>query len=191
MDIINDAQKLQGLRAAALELGFDRAYIFSPNGLSFEDEVRSFCTEGKCDMYDKRWSCPPACGELDEISKRAGRYRSALLVQSVARFPNGYMKPDGTCDWQEAWRAEDIHKERFERFIEVCRAAAGDILPMGAGACRICETCTYPSAPCRHPERLVVSMEAYGLNVGRVCELAGAPMESTRDTIAFVSMVLL
>lgn len=35
----------------------------------------------------------------------------------------------------------------------------------GAGGCSLCEKCTYPDAPCRHPELVRHSMEGIGIDV--------------------------
>ena len=85
--------------------------------------------------------------------------------------------------------AQELQKERFSMY---CREIAGteEMLPMGSGACMICETCTWPDAPCRFPERMVTSMEAYGLVVSEVCQLADTPYYYGPLTITYSGCVL-
>ena len=49
-----------------LAIGFEHAAFFDPANLEFRQEVREMCAAGKCHMYDKCWSCPPACGTVEE-----------------------------------------------------------------------------------------------------------------------------
>ena len=65
------------------------------------------------------------------------------------------------------------------------------VLPMGAGTCRRCASCTCPHAPCRFPEEQVVSMEAYGLLVSQVCQDCGAAYYHGPRTMTYVSCVFL
>ncbi len=61
---------------------------------------------------------------------------------------------------------------------------------MGAGACTICETCTWPERPCHFPDKMVSSMEAYGLVVSDVCKPAGIPYYYGPLTLTYSSCVL-
>ena len=61
---------------------------------------------------------------------------------------------------------------------------------MGAGTCTRCAACTYPDAPCRHPETLAPSMEACGLFVSDVCRSNALPYYYGDRKIAFICCVL-
>jgi predicted metal-binding protein len=63
-------------------------------------------------------------------------------------------------------------------------------LPLGAGACSLCATCTYPNEPCSFPERMITSMEASGLLVSDVCAANGLAYNHGKNTIAFTSCCL-
>mgnify|MGYP002088389988 CR=1 FL=1 len=86
---------------------------------------------------------------------------------------------------------ERLHKERFQALTDRVRQVAPNCLPMAAGACTICKTCTCPDAPCRFPERVVPSMEAYGLVVSDVCRESGLPYYYGPGTITYTSCILL
>ena len=67
----------------------------------------------------------------------------------------------------------------------------GTIFAMGAGACELCETCTYPEAPCRLPESKELSMEACGLAVSKVCKDNGLEYSYGKDKMAYTSCYLI
>jgi predicted metal-binding protein len=62
---------------------------------------------------------------------------------------------------------------------------------LGWGSCRICESCTYPFAPCRFPKKMICSMEAYGMIVGDVCKSGGIPYDYGKGTLTFVACFLM
>ena len=57
---------IQELCALAQSIGFEHAGPLDPATIELKEEVREMCASGKCAVYDKRWSCPPGCGTLDE-----------------------------------------------------------------------------------------------------------------------------
>ena len=52
------------------------------NALVFQPEVRDMCAAGRCRRYGRSWSCPPACGELDDLRRQFARYSRGILVQT-------------------------------------------------------------------------------------------------------------
>ena len=166
----------------AEETGFSHWGFFKADGLRFLPEVREMCAANRCHMYDNCWSCPPACGTLEEVKEKSARYTWGILLQTTGELEDDY-------DGEAMMEAEELQKERFEAFC----AGIGDEedkLPMGSGACMICAKCSYPDAPCRFPKRMVSSMEAYGLVVSEVCQLADIPYYYGPLTITYSSCVL-
>ena len=74
------------LLALAEELGFSHAGQLNVGALRFLPEVRDMCASGRCQAYGHRWSCPPHCGTLEEISARASRCTWGILVQSTGQM---------------------------------------------------------------------------------------------------------
>ena len=162
--------------------GFSHWGFFPADGLCFRQEVRDMCKADLCNKYDHSWSCPPACGTLEDSREKAKEYSWGILLQTTAELEDEY-------DGEAMMEASDLQKERFMAF---CEALAGreEMLPMGAGGCTICETCSYPDAPCRFPEKMTSSMEAYGLVVSEVCQLAETPYYYGPLTLTYSSCVL-
>ena len=145
----------------ALEMGFTEAAPLDPATLRPLESVRAYCAEEKCGYYGKSWACPPACGSLEDES-------SFDEIIAVSRR----------------------HKTRHYAFAEKMQAALPRVLALGSGGCSLCETCTYPDAPCRHPDRMVSSLEACGLQVADVCRDCGIAYHYSGKTITLASACL-
>lgn len=172
----------QEIVALALNYGFSHGGAVRMEALEFLPEVREMCADGRCHMYGRCWTCPPACGTLEEAAARVKKYRRGILVQSTADTED-----DFDVDAMQA--LDRVHKERFGRLVERLRAIWPNCLPMSSGACTICKTCTYPDAPCRFPDRAIPSMEAYGLFVSRVCEQSGMEYCYGPKTLTYTACV--
>ena len=176
--------ELDELLALAEKLGFSHAGALNMDALYFRPEVRDMCATGRCQAYGHRWSCPPYCGTLEEIAERARRCTRGILVQSTGQLEDDF---DVECMME----TERLQKERFQALTEQVRQAEPACLPMAAGACTICKSCTCPDAPCRFPDLAVPSMEAYGLVVSDVCRDSGLPYYYGPGTITYTSCILL
>jgi len=168
----------------ALICGFSRAGALNMEALDFLPEVRQMCAADLCQSFGKRWTCPPACGSLESISKKAGAYHYGILVQTVGQM-------EGDFDYETMEETGKLHNQNFQCLLKKLQKSYPQLLPMGAGTCTICAECTYPDEPCRFPEYAYPSMEAYGLFVSDVCEKSGMPYYSGRQTITYTSCFLL
>ena len=163
--------------------GFTHVGRLERSALRFLPEVREMCASDRCRSYGRNWTCPPACGSLEEITARAAHFGRGILLQSTGTLEDDF-------DLDSMLEAERLHKERFLRLLDRLDASGEPVLPMAAGGCTLCERCTYPSAPCRFPRRAAPSMEAYGLWVSRVCEHSGLPYHYGPRTITYTSCIL-
>lgn len=167
----------------ARDIGFEHAEKLNSASLCARDEVRAMCGSGKCRIYGKRWSCPPACGELSVCQKKMDRYCGGIIVQTVSNLEDDF-------DAEGIALAQARHKLRFETIVRQLRTADKACLPLTAGGCTRCESCTYPGRPCRYPGKMMSSMEAYGLLVSDVCNASGLAYNYGPKTIAFTSCIL-
>ena len=168
----------------AEETGLRGRGIFAAKDLKFLEEVRDMCSTNKCGNYGRLWTCPSACGTLDESRSKARQYNWGIILQTTAQMEDEF---DGEA-------IEEAQKTQKERFLEYCarlREKGEDFLPMGSGGCGVkCASCTWPDAPCRFPDQAFTSMEAYGLLVTDVCKSADTPYYYGRNTVTFTSCVL-
>ena len=174
---------IQEFCALAKEIGFEQAGPLDPATIELKEEVREMCASGKCTMYDKRWSCPPGCGTLDECRELLKGYTRGILVQSVGELEDNF-------DIETMMETEAAHKERFYAMRKALVEKGIDALAAGAGCCTICPECTYPDAPCRFPEEEMSSMEALGMLVLEVCKANDMRYFYGENTIAYTSCFL-
>jgi predicted metal-binding protein len=169
--------------AIAEELSFSYFGILNTEDLKFLPEVREMCASGRCNMYGKRWSCPPACGTLEEITEKARAYSYGIVLQMTGQMEDDF-------DVETIMDTEQKLKERFGLMADVLREKEVEFLPMSAGTCTLCKECTYPDAPCRFPEKVSPSMEAYGLVVSDCCKAAGIEYYYGPQTMTFSACIL-
>ena len=166
----------------AKELGFDAAVPMDPKTLEAREDVRSMCAADKCGAYNRNWTCPPACGTVEECQERMRKFENGILLQSIGHMTKAI---DSKC-YRETERR---HMKSFYAFAEEIRKAYPDALCLGAGGCRVCKQCAYPE-PCRFPEKAMSSMEGYGLFVTQVCRDSNVPYYYGERTITDTACVL-
>jgi len=174
----------QELIKEALGEGFSAAGALNLSAVVFMPEIRQMCNTEQCRKFNKNWKCPPACGSIEKAAEKAARYSYGLIVQTIGHTEDDF-------DFETITGTGDLHKKNFAALVKKLKARYDDILPMGAGTCELCQTCSYPDAPCRHPEDAISSMEAYGLWVSRVCELSDIAYYNGPLTITYTSCYLL
>ena len=148
------------------DCGFETIVELDVATLKALPEVRQMCEVNTCGAYNKRWSCPPGCGSIEECNAKMKQYTKGILVQTVGDI-------EDSLDWEGIMEVKAIHDKRFIKGTEVLKDEIVDLLPLGDGSCSRCKDCTYPDAPCRFPELASASMEAFGLYVADVCRKNG------------------
>lgn len=172
------------LQEQAFAAGFTHAAPLDISTIRLKPEVRQMCAGGNCRQYAKRWSCPPGCGELDQLEQQIRQYQKGILVQTVGQLEDAF-------DGEGMLQAEQAHKAHLLALQAVFLPQYPHLLTIGAGCCTLCETCTYPDAPCRFPEKKIASMEAYGMEVAEVCRRNNLAYNHGANTITYTSCFLL
>jgi len=156
---------LDGLEKLALDCGFSGTGRLDPATILVRREVREACASDKCRAYGKSWSCPPACGSLEECEKRLAGFRAGLILQTTG-------KPEDSFDFESMTRIGEEHNAHLSDFQEKLTCffpGAKSWLLLGSGCCTICKQCSYPESPCNYPEKMIVSVEAMGIVVSDLC----------------------
>ena len=169
----------------AAEAGFDCMGTCCAKDLVAREEVRAMCAANTCQVYGRSWACPPGCGEIDDFQRQMHELDTCLVVQTIADMEDDF-------DVEAIAYAADLQKQRVFDLVEAIDAAglSGESMTLSAGTCTLCPECTYPDAPCRFPEKRLVSMEAAGLVVSEVCTMADIPYNHGPRTIAYSGCVL-
>ena len=169
----------------ANEVGFDFMGQCSAKELVARPEVRDMCSVNKCKVYGHSWACPPACGEIEDFERQMHEFDCCLVLQTVAQMEDDF-------DVETIEEAGETQKRKMLELVEAIDEAglSAETMVLSAGTCTLCAECTYPDAPCRFPDKRLVSMEAAGLVVSEVCTQAGIPYNHGPQTIAFSGCVL-
>ena len=57
-------------------------------------------------------------------------------------------------------------------------------------SCATCEKCTYPDAPCRHPEQMFPCVESHGIVVTALAERFGVEYQYGNNVVTWFSLLL-
>jgi predicted metal-binding protein len=171
------------LKKLAEDIGFSQVGEVDPTALVPSPQVRAMCAADRCQMYGKSWSCPPACGSVEELGARLSRCASGILVQTTVPLHDDF-------DLESITQGEQLHKTRFDALARQARLLNPTCMPLAAGTCTRCKQCTYPHRPCRFPSRVFPSMEACGLLVSDVCLRSGLKYYYGPKTMTFTAAVL-
>lgn len=164
-------------------IGFETVGSCPASALKVRSEVRDMCAADKCRSYGHSWACPPGCGDLAGYQEMIDGMSTCYVAQTV-------MELEDEFDIETMTEAAESNRERFERLSAVLAECVPGAKVLSSGTCTICKPCTYPDAPCRFPDRALVSMEAAGLVVGDVCTSAGIPYNHGKNKIAYTGCVL-
>jgi len=165
------------------ESDFESIGEFDPTELRVRQEVRDMCEVNTCRKYDTSWACPPALESLEVYQEKLTSYTGGYVFQTIAMMEDEF-------DYEAIRTAQALYAERFENLIEKTKDFPVKIELFAAGDCDLCEVCSYPDKPCVHPDRMFPSLEACGLVVSEVCQLAEVPYYHGPKTIAFIGAAL-
>ena len=178
------AELFKEVKDLALSCGFSHVGDLDVSTIQLREEVRAACAENKCKAYGVRWSCPPGCGTLKQCEERIRKYRRGVILQTTGELED-VMDGEGMMDTAK------LHSDYIDAFSQAVRKLYPNCMMINAGACRRCESCTYPTEPCRFPDQLSSSMEAYGMIVSDVCQANNLPYYYGLKTITYTGCVLL
>ena len=154
------------LLASARELGFEAALI-DTGAIHFNPMFRTYCAENRCGQYDSNYSCPPACGEVEDMAATLQSYSRALVVRSSREI-------ESYSDRETIFKAKKAHNEAMLSVCEVLRQKGIGYRMCGASQCLLCAACARAQGePCRDPERRYSCLSAYCIDVARLAESAG------------------
>ena len=146
-----------------------------------------------CSRYGACWACPPHGFDADEY---LSGYRTALII-GTRIIPEPSARAE--CATPEQGRQAgqrmivEVRRTLDARLLELERKYPGS-RAFYAGTCHLCPegTCARSEGrPCRYPDKLWPSMEAYGLLVSDACRSAGLEYYHGPGTITYSSCILI
>ncbi|MFA5741737.1 MAG: DUF2284 domain-containing protein [Candidatus Izemoplasmatales bacterium] len=148
----------------------------------FRDEFTAKCQMNYCGRYNKSWTCPPAIGNIDSIKKKCLHHSQAILFSMIFPLEDPY-----DVEGMDFGR-NTIMQITYDLFDMVNKSGMHTAF-LAAGSCSLCEKCTYPNFPCRHPEKAMISMEALGIDVAVLARKSGLKYYNGVNTVTYFAMI--
>ena len=153
-----------------------------PEELPFSSRVRQVCQQ-ECPMYGRSWSCPPAVGDLEQCRARCLSYDHALLLVTVQEVAD-------STDLAAVLATRPFHRQQVRHARQILRQAGCRPLCLSGEACDICDICTCPDVPCRHPEWQTPCLEGYGIVASELAERYGVPFPPEPGLVYWYALLL-
>jgi len=147
--------------------------------LVFSPALLEYCKTNACGCYNKSWTCPPACGSINEQQKKILAYKNAFVFTTKHEI-------EDPLDYDGMTKGKEHHALLTAEIKKVL----GNAPVYGAGQCPVCKNCSFPE-PCLFPEKQIGSIEAAGIDVTELSKTACLKYNNGENTVTFFSMVLL
>lgn len=164
---------------------FDHAGGIDAATIPIDATVREMCAQNACGQYGKSWTCPPAIDSLDKLKIKLAAFKRFLVVYKVYALEDSF-------DWEGMVESARDFQSRILKFKKraATLAVGAPHLVLGAGACKLCDTCSYlEDQPCKHPEDALYSLEAHGIDVMKMMAENGLTYNNGANTVTYVGGV--
>jgi len=157
----------------------------SVSKLIFSPQLLEYCKSNVCGNYNKSWTCPPACENMEEQREKILSFESFFVFTTKHDLEDSF-------DYEGMTRGMKLHSLLTIDFKKKLSGAP----VYGAGSCPVCRdsdgktSCAFPS-PCLFPEKKIGSIEAAGINVTELSKAAGIAYNNGPNTVTYFSMALL
>lgn len=154
--------------------------------IAVSEEFRRMCEMNSCGVYGRCWMCPPAIGDISPLMEEVRSYKGGILYQTVHELEDSF-------DFEGMMEAKRIHSMLSIRIQNsVSKIMSGGFLHLSCGGCFLCDSCAILTGePCRHPDKAISSMEAYGIDVYRTAMDTGLKYINGNDTVTYFGIVLI
>ena len=170
------------LERQMMELPIVQYEFFETADLTFTPRVRYVC-ESECPQYGKSWACPPGVGSVAECRERCLSYPHALLITTMTEVSD-------ISDIQETLSTRAPHEEITRQVNALIRGQGVESYALSTESCAICQQCTCPDAPCRHPDRMFPCVESHGILITETAERYGIAFEMGGNIVTWFSLIL-
>lgn len=166
-------------------MGATKAAIVPVVEIVLDRSFRGVCEQNSCGMYGKCWQCPPDAGDIDILMDRVRSYLFALVYQLVGDVEDSY-------DFEGMQRVKQMHVQLALRIRkEFEKKQIRSALHLGSGGCGVCHECAKRhKQACRFPELAMSSLEAYGIYVSHLAQIAGMNYINGENTVTYFGAVL-
>lgn len=160
------------------DLVFQSAIIKSSE-VEFSEEVRDACKANYCGKYNTCWTCPPGVGEIKDLKPKCLKYDNALVFTTKSDLEDSF-------DFEGMMNAKTRHDKIQTEVVKTLNFS--DCKVLGTGGCNLCKKCAYPN-PCRFPDKVIQSMESYGINVVNLASTCNINYHNGGNTVTYFSII--
>ena len=160
VDLMLSLNSFKKYEDIAKELGAVNAKIINASEVVVDNRSRLKCRFG-CSSYFINWTCPPRHGIQPWTFKKRllSQYSVALLVHA-----------------QDPETSQKISIEIEKRaFLD------GYSLVFSLSDCTLCEECTCPEEPCRHPEKARPAAQSFGIDIFATAKKQDYPIYTLKN----------
>ena len=171
------------LMKLAQEAGFHAAVIPGKD-IPVNGEFRKFCEDNLCGKYNANYSCPPACGTVEEVHSRLFAADKALVLQTIHEI--------GSYENKEAilTSKKDLNYAIL-KLTESLRREGHNCFCLGYGGCPLCDPCRQVEGmPCAFPEKRISCMSAYCIDVGKLAGKCGLEFAWVPEKLFLFGMIV-
>lgn len=164
------------------ELPLAQYVFFRTEELEFSPRVRMVC-EQECPRYGESWACPPAVGSVEDCKKRVLARPEGLLIVTLTEV-------NDIADIAETLATRPAHEKITRQVAQIMDDEGVSPFVLSTESCAICEHCTYPAAPCRHPELMYPCVESHAIVVTALAERLGVEYQYGGNVVTWFSLLL-
>ena len=90
---------------------------------------------------------------------------------------------------EETLATRGPHEELTRQVRDMIAAQGVETRALSTEACAICDSCAYPTGPCRHPERMHPCIESHGILLTQTAQECGVPFQYGDNVVTWFSMI--
>ena len=166
----------------AEEEGF-RAAVICAKDVPVDGAFRKFCEDNLCGKYNANYSCPPACGTVEEVHERLFAEEKALVLQTIHEI-GSYENKAAILESKNSLNMAVL------RLTEKPRRTGLRGFCLGYGGCPLCSPCKQAEGePCAFPEKRISCMSAYCVDVGKLAQTCGMEFAWVPEKLFLFGMI--
>lgn len=150
----------------AEEAGFHAA-LLRPEEIPVNSDFRAYCEENLCGYYGSNYSCPPACGEPEDMRQALLAEEQVLVVETIWEIEHYADKP-------AIAHARNTHNAAVLRLMDRLRSLGYHGFCAGYNGCSLCSPCRCQQGlPCSNPNRRISCLSAYCVDAAQLAQQCG------------------
>lgn len=169
-------------------------YTFGdPSMIEFSDKVFTIC-ETDCERYQHSWACPPHAGAIEANIAKIHSYNRFFLFSTVWEVEDAWDKAGCLSVKREH---EAVSRSLREKLLEEYHLPlesreendTPEIYMLSTG-CTICDQCSCPDEPCKHPKERLMSMESHGILIVKLVEDCNLTSSYDGKSVVYFTIIL-